>query len=242
MPELAPAPLPFNPRRPIADRRHGQAHNFTTILCTMGREESIRNVEATADRHCLARGGPGRRAFGRARTARDRERAAAARARGQRRRRRSSAAGRLGIAAGGRVHGERPHLCRPISIAPAAEPRAALLLVPGLRPDGKDDRRLVDLAVILAARPLRRAGAGHRQPAGAAGERREHPADRRRARLSRDLRRPDRQRRSRRRDPWGSPPFSIPSAPRCWPRCRAGWPVGSTSWWRSAATTTSRRW
>jgi hypothetical protein len=32
----------------------------------------------------------------------------------------------------------------------AAEPRAALLLVPGLAPDGKDDRRLVDLAVILA--------------------------------------------------------------------------------------------
>lgn len=31
-----------------------------------------------------------------------------------------------------------------------AEPRAALLLVPGLAPDGKDDRRLVDLAVILA--------------------------------------------------------------------------------------------
>src|SRR5215813_2484360 len=30
------------------------------------------------------------------------------------------------------------------------EPRAALLLVPGLAPDGKDDRRLVDLAVILA--------------------------------------------------------------------------------------------
>ncbi|MGE0118404.1 MAG: hypothetical protein AB7S71_17900 [Dongiaceae bacterium] len=29
-------------------------------------------------------------------------------------------------------------------------PRAALLLVPGLAPDGKDDRRLVDLAVILA--------------------------------------------------------------------------------------------
>jgi len=32
----------------------------------------------------------------------------------------------------------------------AAAPRAALLLVPGLAPDGKDDRRLVDLAVILA--------------------------------------------------------------------------------------------
>jgi hypothetical protein len=32
----------------------------------------------------------------------------------------------------------------------AAEPRAALLLVPGLAPDGKDDVRLVDLAVILA--------------------------------------------------------------------------------------------
>jgi hypothetical protein len=31
-----------------------------------------------------------------------------------------------------------------------ATPRAALLLVPGLAPDGKDDRRLVDLAVILA--------------------------------------------------------------------------------------------
>ena len=31
-----------------------------------------------------------------------------------------------------------------------ADPRAALLLVPGLAPDGKDDRRLVDLAVILA--------------------------------------------------------------------------------------------
>jgi hypothetical protein len=31
-----------------------------------------------------------------------------------------------------------------------AAPRAALLLVPGLAPDGKDDRRLVDLAVILA--------------------------------------------------------------------------------------------
>lgn len=29
-------------------------------------------------------------------------------------------------------------------------PRAALLLVPGLAPDGKDDRRLVDLAVVLA--------------------------------------------------------------------------------------------
>jgi hypothetical protein len=29
-------------------------------------------------------------------------------------------------------------------------PRAALLLVPGLAPDGKDDRRLVDLAVMLA--------------------------------------------------------------------------------------------
>ncbi len=32
----------------------------------------------------------------------------------------------------------------------AEAPRAALLLVPGLAPDGKDDRRLVDLAVILA--------------------------------------------------------------------------------------------
>jgi hypothetical protein len=32
----------------------------------------------------------------------------------------------------------------------AAEPRAVLLLVPGLAPDGKDDVRLVDLAVILA--------------------------------------------------------------------------------------------
>ncbi len=31
-----------------------------------------------------------------------------------------------------------------------AAPRAALLLVPGLAPDGKNDRRLVDLAVILA--------------------------------------------------------------------------------------------
>jgi hypothetical protein len=32
----------------------------------------------------------------------------------------------------------------------AVEPRAVLLLVPGLAPDGKDDVRLVDLAVILA--------------------------------------------------------------------------------------------
>lgn len=32
----------------------------------------------------------------------------------------------------------------------ADPPRAALLLVPGLAPDGKNDRRLVDLAVILA--------------------------------------------------------------------------------------------
>jgi pimeloyl-ACP methyl ester carboxylesterase len=30
------------------------------------------------------------------------------------------------------------------------QPRAALLLVPGLAPDGKDDRRLVDLALVLA--------------------------------------------------------------------------------------------
>jgi pimeloyl-ACP methyl ester carboxylesterase len=33
-------------------------------------------------------------------------------------------------------------------------PRAALLLVPGLAPEGKDDRRLVDLAVVLARADL----------------------------------------------------------------------------------------